>query len=147
MTESVIVFPTDFSSQSLAAVEWARKMAQLEQAIIHCIYAIEMPHYYGAFVNSAAMMPSASELEEFGRQRMSEFLAEHAGQFGQEPVTAVLVGKPSIQIIDYAREHEAKMIVMSTHGYRGLRHAMLGSTTEAVLREADCPVLVIRSTG
>jgi nucleotide-binding universal stress UspA family protein len=146
MTESVIVFPTDFSSQSLAAVEWARKMAQFEQARIHCVYSIEMPHYYGAFINSAAMMPSASELEEFGQQRMSEFLTEHAGQFGQAPVTAVLVGKPSIQIVDYARERQARMIVMSTHGYRGLRHAVLGSTTEAVLREADCPVLVVRST-
>ncbi|MCJ7558768.1 MAG: universal stress protein [Gammaproteobacteria bacterium] len=147
MSESVIVFPTDFSSQSLAAVEWARKMAAAENAQIHCIYSIEMPHYYGAFVNSAAMMPSANELQDYGSQRMTEFLDQHAAQFDRPPVTAVLVGKPSIQIVDYAREHDAVMIVMSTHGYRGMRHAVLGSTTESVLRDADCPVLVIRSKG
>ena len=147
MSESVIVFPTDFSIQSLAAVDWARKMAAVESAQIHCIYSIEMPHYYGAFVNSAAMMPSANELEDYGRQRMTEFLDQNAERFDTPPVTAVLVGKPAIQIVDYAREHKASMIVMSTHGYRGLRHAVLGSTTEAVLRDANCPVLVIRSKG
>ncbi len=145
MSDSVIVFPTDFSNQSMAAAEWAKKMAALENARIHCVYSIEMPHYYGAFVNSAAMMPSASDLENFGQQRMKEFLSENSSYFDPEPVTAVLVGKPAIQIVDYAREHQAMMIIMATHGYRGIKHAVLGSTTEAVLREADCPVLVIRS--
>lgn len=145
MSDSVIVFPTDFSDQSLSAIHWARKMATAENARIHAVYAIEMPHYYGSFVNSAAMMPSVSELEAFGRQRMEEFLAQNVAQFEQTPQTAILVGKPAIQIVDYAREHNACMIVMATHGYRGIRHAVLGSTTEAVLREADCPVLVIRS--
>ncbi len=145
MSDSVIVFPTDFSNQSMAAAEWAKKMAALENAQIHCVYSIEMPHYYGAFVNSAAMMPSASDLENFGQQRMKEFLSENSSYFDPEPVTAVLVGKPAIQIVDYAREHQAMMIIMATHGYRGIKHAVLGSTTEAVLREADCPVLVIRS--
>ncbi len=145
MSDSVIVFPTDFSNQSMAAAEWAKKMAALENARIHCVYSIEMPHYYGAFVNSAAMMPSASDLENFGQQRMKEFLSENSSYFDPAPVTAVLVGKPAIQIVDYAREHQAMMIIMATHGYRGIKHAVLGSTTEAVLREADCPVLVIRS--
>lgn len=145
MSESALVFPTDFSDQSLSAIHWARKMARSENAKIHVIYAIEMPHYYGSFINSAAMMPSVSELEDFGRQRMEEFLAQNAAKFEQQPETAILVGKPAIQIVDYARERNACMIVMATHGYRGIRHAVLGSTTEAVLREADCPVLVIRS--
>jgi len=146
LDEKVIIFPTDFSRQSLSALAWARKMAQAEGAAIHCLYAIEMPHYYGTFINSAAVMPSANELKDFGEQRMKEFVAEHAAEFGPAPVTAVLVGKPAMEIVDYAVDKGALMIVMATHGYRGIKHALLGSTTEAVLRGARCPVLVIRST-
>jgi nucleotide-binding universal stress UspA family protein len=146
MEDKVIIFPTDFSDQSLCALAWARKMAEMEQAVIHCLYAIEMPHYYGTFINSAAVMPSANELKEFGEQRMKEFVSEHENQFGAAPVTSVLIGKPSIEIVDYAKLKNAAMIVMATHGYRGIKHALLGSTTESVLRGALCPVLVVRST-
>jgi nucleotide-binding universal stress UspA family protein len=57
----------------------------------------------------------------------------------------VLVGRPSTEIVDYASEVHAEMIVMTTHGYRGVKHVLLGSTAEDVLRRATCPVLTVRA--
>jgi nucleotide-binding universal stress UspA family protein len=57
----------------------------------------------------------------------------------------VLVGRPAEEIANYARDHDAAMIIMTTHGYSGVKHLLLGSTTEGVLRHANCPVLSIRA--
>ena len=59
-------------------------------------------------------------------------------------VAKVLVGRPAEEIVQYATDVGAEMIVMTTHGYAGVKHVILGSTTEAVLRHAECPVLSVR---
>jgi nucleotide-binding universal stress UspA family protein len=61
------------------------------------------------------------------------------------PVTAdVCIGKPAAEICDIARRSEADIIVIATHGHTGLARTLLGSTAEAVIRHAPCPVLVAR---
>lgn len=57
----------------------------------------------------------------------------------------VVDGDPAGAIVDTARQHRADLIAMSSHGYSGLTRWILGSVAERVLREADCPVLVVRS--
>ncbi|NND37905.1 MAG: universal stress protein, partial [Gammaproteobacteria bacterium] len=64
---------------------------------------------------------------------------------GVDAVCNVLIGKPSEQIVEYANEIGAEVIVMTTHGYSGIEHVVLGSTTESVLRHSNCPVLSIRN--
>ena len=76
---------------------------------------------------------------------MEKFSAENLSDLEQAPVTQVLSGRPAEQIVAYANEQDAAMIVMATHGYSGVKHVLLGSTTEEVLRHADCPVLSVRS--
>jgi nucleotide-binding universal stress UspA family protein len=58
--------------------------------------------------------------------------------------TGVRIGKPYHEIVSAAKVMDADLIVISTHGYTGLKHAFLGSTTERVVRYATCPVLVVR---
>jgi nucleotide-binding universal stress UspA family protein len=53
-------------------------------------------------------------------------------------------GKPADEIVDYAKSHSIGLICMSTHGWSGFKHLLLGSTTERVLRRAPCPVFVMR---
>ena len=60
-------------------------------------------------------------------------------------VLATRMGDVSDQIVSYAAEHEIDMIVIGTHGHRGLMHALLGSVAEAVVRKASCPVLTVRA--
>lgn len=142
-----VIVPTDFSETSVSALPWARRMTGLPDAQLHCIYIVEEPHIYGTLGMDMATvpMPTAQELANSAEQQLDAFVAEHLSDLKPRPVTEVLIGKPADQIVSYADSVSGALIVMSTHGYSGVKHALLGSTTEAVLRHANCPVLSIRS--
>ena len=140
-----IVLPIDFSELSMAAVPWAKRMAAVTNGAVHCVYTVEPPQVYSALDMAPAIpLPTTDELTDNARKQLETFAAEHLA--GIDTVSEVLIGKPSGQIIEYAKKVNAALIVMTTHGYSGLEHVVLGSTTEAVLRKASCPVLSIRST-
>jgi nucleotide-binding universal stress UspA family protein len=141
---NVIVVPTDFSELSKAALPWAQRMAAQLQAEIHCVYVVEEPHIYATLDMGPVPIPSADELTRSAEKRMSGFAQSTLAGLG-DVKTVVLMGRPSEEVVRYARDRDAKLIIMTTHGYSGVKHMLLGSTTEAVLRHASCPVLSIRS--
>ena len=144
-TRNAIVFPTDFSELSLAALPWARRMAEQLQADIHCLYVVEEPHIYATLDMGPVPIPSVDELARSAEKRMANFASAHLKALGNV-TTKVLVGRPAEEVVSYAKEKAAALIIMTTHGYSGVKHVLLGSTTEAVLRHASCPVLSIRNT-
>lgn len=143
--KSIIVFPTDFSEMSLAALPWARRMGGLASAEVHCVYVVEEPHIYATLDMGPVPIPSAEELASTAQARLDGFVREHLKGFEAKPVAKVLVGRSADEIVRYAKQHNAALIIMTTHGYSGVKHMLLGSTTEAVLRHATCPVLSIRN--
>ena len=80
-------------------------------------------------------------------QRMDSFLEEMSevmSQLGIKDIThKVLMGDVAEQIVDYATEIRADMIIMGTHGYKGLEKIMFGSVADKVVRSAICPVTTI----
>ena len=143
--KNVIVFPTDFSELSTAALPWARRMAEQMQADIHVVYVVEEPHIYATLDMGPVPIPSVDELTRSAEKRMSAFSSAHLKPLG-DVTTKVLVGRPAEEVVAYAKSKNAALIIMTTHGYSGVKHVLLGSTTEAVLRHASCPVLSIRNT-
>ena len=142
---NAIVLPIDFSELSMAAVPWAKRMAAVTEGTVHVVYTVEPPQVYSALDMAPAVpLPTTDELTESAGAQLQSFATEQLA--GVDTATKVLIGKPSEQIIEYARSVNAALIVMTTHGYSGLEHVVLGSTTEAVLRKASCPVLSIRSS-
>ena len=85
--------------------------------------------------------------EDYARTRMAEI--ERKELAGVKHQLLVMLGDPAQTIVKAARQVRAELIVMATHGRRGLMHLFLGSVVEDVLRRAPCPVLAIRaqSTG
>ena len=142
---NAIIFPTDFSELSLAALPWARRMADQLQADIHVIYVVEEPHIYATLDMGPVPIPSVDELTRSAEKRMANFASAHLKAIGNV-TTRVLVGRPAEEVVTYAKGNNAALIIMTTHGYSGVKHVLLGSTTEAVLRHASCPVLSIRSS-
>jgi len=141
---NAIVLPIDFSELSMAAVPWAKRMAAVTNGVVHCVYTVEPPQVYSALDMAPAVpLPTTDELNESAKQQLATFASEQLA--GIDTETHVLIGKPAEQIVAYAKEVNADLIVMTTHGYSGLEHVVLGSTTESVLRKSDCPVLSIRS--
>ncbi len=143
---SVIVFPTDFSELSLQALPMAKRMAAVMDAGLHCVYTVEEPHIYATLDMGPVPIPTAEELAESAKIRLENFVKEHISGLDKPVVPKVLIGSPAEEIVRYADEVHAEMIVMTTHGYSGVKHLLLGSTTEGVLRHAKCPVLSIRTT-
>lgn len=142
----IIVLPIDFSELSQAALPWARRMAAVTDGVIHCIYTVEPPHIYTALDMAPAIpVPTTEELADNAKTQLDQFVASHLTGLDPAPETRVLTGNPAEQIVAYAGDVNAEMIIMTTHGYSGLEHVVLGSTTESVLRHAQCPVLSIRN--
>ena len=140
-----IVFPTDFSEASLVALSWAKRFAAMFDADLHCVYVVQEPRVYAAFDMGSVPMPSLEELGNSAQSRLDDFVEEHFSGATGTSVAKVLVGRPANEIADYADSMDAAMIIMATHGFSGVKHVLLGSTTEAVQRQASCPVLSIRS--
>jgi nucleotide-binding universal stress UspA family protein len=61
--------------------------------------------------------------------------------------TSLSIGYPFEEIVKFSAQKDVDLIVMSTHGRTGLRHILLGGTTERVMSHAACPVLVLKKTG
>jgi nucleotide-binding universal stress UspA family protein len=119
-------------------------MAEQMQADIHCIYVVEEPHIYATLDMGPVPIPSVDELTRSAEKRMSNFAGAHLRALGNV-TTKVLIGRPAEEVVSYAKSHNAALVIMTTHGYSGVKHVLLGSTTEAVLRHATCPVLSIRN--
>lgn len=144
---SRILFPTDFSEHSLHALDHALTITDHFSAELHCLYVVDEAYQYwsGLGPESIPLGPPPQELIDLGKSRMERFRTEKLHGLGCTPVTAVALGRPFAEIIQYAREHRVDLIVMSTHGRGAFAHMLLGSTTEKVVRKAPCAVLTIRA--
>ena len=133
-----ILVPIDFSDCSMEALRWAAPFARQHGAALQLVHVVT-PSY--------AIDPCG--LNEYGRTESWEMddakvrLEELAGAAGADlPLeTHVRRGRPA------AHELQADLIIIATHGYRGLERVLLGSTAEHVVRQADCPVLTIHAPG
>lgn len=141
----VIVFPTDFSPQSLVALPWVQRLQKDMGAEVHCVFVVQDPWAFASLeMGGGVPLPTLDELVKGARLSMQKFAGQHLGGL-PGAVTAVLTGRPAEAIVDYASEKGAEMIIIATHGHTGLKHVLLGSTTEGVLRRANCPVMSVRS--
>jgi nucleotide-binding universal stress UspA family protein len=138
-----ILHPTDFSRCAGQALDHALFLARQNGAALHLLHVVEipafgLPHLHGDYYAEAR----TRAMDEMWRMLQ----ALPAEGVRVEPV--VEPGPPAMPpapvILDYAREHEADLIVLGTHGRRGLARLFLGSVAEEVVHEAGCPVFTVR---
>jgi nucleotide-binding universal stress UspA family protein len=137
-----ILVPIDFSDCSLDAVEYALPVAQQLNAAVTILHVME-PVAYG--LDFTLSHPSEQEAKRARLGDRLRALVQAAAEWGLQADEALRGGLPADSILDYARSRAVDLIVMGTHGRRGISHLVSGSVTEAVLRRADCPVLTVRS--
>jgi len=147
-----ILAPTDFSELSQAGVRYALHLAQAlgaEVTIYHVVNYEEITAYRewmeeGAMANSTFRPPQ--QLLERCRLALDQFLKDHFSDLMPwvKVHKKVELGVPYKNIVEEAKREGADLIVLATHGRTGLSHALLGSVTEKVVRNAPCPVLSIR---
>jgi nucleotide-binding universal stress UspA family protein len=139
-----ILCPVDFSKYSDYALDYAVELAQLFDGDLRLLHVVEVP-----FLPSYAMagVPDLSipieQIEEGAQEGMQQLLAKVRGRW-ERTESEVRTGTAFVEIINYAREAEIDLIVIGTHGRSGLRHMIIGSVAEKIVRKAPCPVLTVK---
>ncbi|MBU6432820.1 MAG: universal stress protein [Nitrospirae bacterium] len=137
-----ILVPVDFSDCSLDALEYAVVVAQQAEASLMLLHVLE-PVSYGLDF-TLGHIRTREQLRESWTKRLEELASSHQ-QSHVQMKSGLRGGLPVDSILDSAQTLPCDLIVMGTHGRRGISHAFSGSVAEAVLRKARCPVLTVRS--
>jgi nucleotide-binding universal stress UspA family protein len=138
---TTILVPIDFSSEAELALDHAVMLATNLDARIHLVHAIAAPTLGIAEVGATLGIIDVDDYVTRAEEALERLGRRQAGRVGR---TMVRVGDPREMILAACAEIGADLIVMGAHGRRRLSHALLGSVAESVVRNAQCPVLVVR---
>ncbi len=138
-----ILFPVDFTEASGKVAPYARLFAEKFGAKLYVAFVVEdLMRYAGFYVPHAALEKLEKELFEGAQKRMESFLEENFSNLPEvEPL--IMTGEVAEKICEAAREKAIDLIIMGTHGRKGLEKALFGSVAEKVVKTAPCPVLTV----
>jgi len=133
-----ILFPTDGSEPADSALDYALQIAAEHEATVHVLNVVDTSQ-----VSRSGMQGDVSAaLEQEGTEIVNE-TAQRARKRGISVVSEVIHGDPYEAIVEYSTQSAVELIVMPTHGRRGLQRFLLGSVTERVINTADIPVIAV----
>lgn len=138
-----ILVGIDFSSPSERALACAMELARGLGAELHLLHVYQIP----AFAFPETIVPAPPEtIDRFigESRRHLEALAERVRKEGVRATSDLVPGSPFVELVGKARQG-FDLLVVGTHGRTGLRHALLGSVAEKVVRKCDIPVLTVRA--
>jgi len=139
-TISKIILPVDFSKRSQGAARMAEALAEQYSASVHMVHVLP-PAYFDVpamEAGGAAISELAQSRKKSVQHELDQYLCSELPGF--KPVRTLLEGDPAAELVRYAHEEKADLIVIPTHGYGTFRRLLLGSVAAKVLHDADCPV-------
>ena len=147
MNVNIILVPTDFSADAEKALSTAKELAELfgaEVVIVHA-YHVNIPVVMPMEGGYALPSGFCEDLRSEATARVEKVAKELANE-GIKATGIALSEQASVAVVAQAESLPADLIVMGTRGLTGLKHVMLGSVAERVVRPAPCPVLTVKST-
>jgi nucleotide-binding universal stress UspA family protein len=137
---SRILFPVDFSDQSRAVAPFVRAMAKCFDSEIVVLHVVDVSAPWQGLNEAGGESASLGlgRLQAEATSTLDLFVGQELA--GARVSTRVIRGETSQQIVDCARERQAELIMMPTHGYGPFRALLLGSVTAKVLHDVSCPV-------
>jgi len=134
-----IVMATDTSEQAMKAFDWALDVARKYEADL-VVLAVSRPPEPAEVVETAAVLEGAKRYYE----KHFTLLRERAVAAGLSPRFEIRVGHPAEQIIHFANQEQADLIVMGHRGKTFVQRWLLGSVSKRVLSYASCAVAIVR---
>ena len=144
-----ILVPVDGSDTANRGLAEALKLAKALGAQLRLVHVVDKSSLALNPEAGVAAAPLAEDFSEDGRTVLEEarLLAAAQGATVEAVLHENFTGRVANLIVEEAKTSRAELIVMGTHGRRGIRHAVLGSDAEAVVHAATVPVLLVRSPG
>lgn len=141
-----LLVATDFSACSKEAIGYAIDLSKKTKGRMTLLHIFESPFLYPAETSLGSYPEVYQWLQDFKQEEIKNLdaLSDEIRKEGLPVETIFKEGSPSIEIIRTAKEVGADLIVMGTHGRKGLSHVVMGSVAERVAREAPCPVFIVR---
>lgn len=138
-----IAIATDFSHDANHAVTVAAELARGLDARLTLVHVVQMPSH--AFFSGGHFAPSPELAADIRADAARWLRAARERLAGVDVDTVCLEGDAAALIVGWAAERAPDLIVLGTHGRRGVRRLVLGSVAERVLRDVTCPVLIARA--
>ena len=141
-----ILYPTDFSTLSRHALAHALFFARKNKCQLYVLHVVDEAYQYMAPMGPelGPIGPPPDEALKAAEKELARFVSKNLARTRLKIVSDVTIGRPFLEIIRYARKNQIDLIVLGTHGHGGLKHVLMGSVAEKVVRKASCPVLTIR---
>ncbi|MCC6816998.1 MAG: universal stress protein [Saprospiraceae bacterium] len=145
-----ILVPYDFSDHSIRALSWALKLNESLDAQLTVMYVLNNPVYYDASNPMSGVQFYAEDMlsviREKDKKELKKLMDKTHKKFPDMNIKSMFVEQDDIggSILEAAKKLKADMIIIGSHGRRGLRRFLLGSIAEEVLKNADCAVVVIK---
>lgn len=141
LTYKNILVPTDFSTNAAAAIDTAVALAKECKGRVHLLHVVETSMFGPTYIPQGGFVYPKNQDEVFNR--LEDLKEQHPDVTFE---SKAVIGLPADEIVSYAEANAIDLICISTNGRRGLSRMLLGSTTEAVVRRASCPVLSLHGT-
>ncbi len=133
-----VLIPLDFSELSYQAIPPAREY-------VEDISSLQVIHVLPPSTQEYPMVMQDPLDDEKRQERVENFLHSKLSEMGYGGIQIkVTIGDPSTKIVDYAEEIKADLIIMPSHGRKGVSRFLIGSVAERVVRLSHCPVLILK---
>lgn len=140
-----ILNPIQFDDPTFLALGYAKQLAVDSGATLHLLHVVEK---FPALGEARISENDNIRDEDTARTQLAEIAQQHLGGVSHQIHVAAAAPRALAEAVIYvANEVNADLIVMKTHGRRGLSHLILGSVAEEVVRSAPCPVLTLTASA
>ena len=144
---NIIIVPVDFSESTEILAEYAVNMAGKLSASIHFVHVFNFSHFSDFYASDVMLgapyyLECEAELVSGAKRKMGDLVKQNR-KVWSECTGQVISGDPVDEILKCAQERCADLIIISTHGFKGLEKILLGSVAGRVVKRAHCPVLTM----
>ncbi len=138
-----ILFPIDLSSNFEILIPWAKSIAAQFNANIYLLFVVQdVPSFITFYVPHIDIENLREKVQVAAKKKMADTVKDLGKDFPKLE-TRVEIGEPAKIILEFANREKIDLIIMGTHGRKGINLAMLGSVANRVMQAAPCPVVTI----
>ena len=139
-----ILFPIDFAEKFETFLPWVSTFVDKFEATLYVVFvAQDLSEFSSFYVPHATIQGFQEEALASAQKKMAEAVQESFKKFPKIE-TRVLVGSPAAKILELAEKEKIDIIIMGTHGRKGLERTIFGSVADKIVVGAPCPVLTLR---